>query len=90
MEANLTSLIIMFRKGIVMRGLKREIVSDDTIEDHKLGDELADVRLHYRSDDFDDVEAWVKERWQGVEKRQTAREKEASARAIAAKKGQRQ
>lgn len=73
------------RLGIVMRGLKREILSDEDSEDSDTTREVADVRQMHKAEDFDRVEQWITENWQKVEGRQTIREKEASARAMAAK-----
>ena len=62
--------------GVIMRGVKREIVGDAL---GKETDELDDVQKAYVESRFDEVAEWVCKSWEDLEKRQEAYEKEKSS-----------
>lgn len=64
--------------GVVMRGVKREVVCEE-------GQFQTTIQRAYAEDDFDQVVEWARENWKEIEQRQRGSEKEKSTKHLLAK-----
>ena len=76
------------RIGVVMRGVKREVLGTLPADPEMLSGEkkeLSDMQQAYLDGSFDEVADWVKTDWEDIERRQNAYEKQQSTKHLLAK-----